>query len=147
MSYKPQLTINEIFLKSPVLKTFWDKTTILTKLETLVQSKLDPKIASNCKVANFNNGILILQASTPAWGHSLRFASSDLLSDLRKEMELCALKSIKITVEPDKKDYIQREITPIAPLTIFAKKELRKAAESLENLPQLQIALINLSNN
>ncbi len=108
------LTIAKLLTTTPILRELVKKVEELTKLNQVVRSQLDPKLAKHCKVHSYDNGILTLSTHSPVWGHTLRFSESDLLSRLRAYPEWCGLKSIRSRVLPPNAAEEPLEISPFA---------------------------------
>jgi hypothetical protein len=67
----------------------------------LKQNCATENLALHCAVSTIEEGILILHADTGNWASNLRFHSSALLQQLRRQAEYAGLKSIKIIVKPE----------------------------------------------
>ncbi len=132
-------------LTSPGLRPLVEKITLLTKLNRVVSQNLDPHLSQHCCVGNLREGILILTASSPTWGHQLRFSSMALLHKLRENPEWAGLKSIQTIVRPEESlpNTSQEHLTkPLA--SEKAAKHLSDSAKLLSS-PQLSQALLRLS--
>lgn len=102
-------TLNSLFLESPVLKGILEKADQLNKINAVVLTtlrKLGSPLANHCRVSNIRQNTLILTASTPTWGHQLRFTSQELLETLDKDpyfkqdLALRQIQKIEIEVFP-----------------------------------------------
>ncbi len=141
-------TVVEIFTHSPRLGLIVNKVEQLSKLNRLVHEKLDCNLAKYCRVANVRDGILILTTSSPATGHLLRFAISDLLTALRAEPEWCHLKSIKTQVHPLQPGTNTAAKPSYPPVTLSCsnREMVASIAQTIDN-PSLQQALHRLSQS
>lgn len=86
--------------QTPTLEHLLKKANEIRRLNQTLKTDLDPALAQHCKVANLNQGRLILATSSPAWNHQLRFSKGDLLSSLRKRPEWCGLVAIESFIQP-----------------------------------------------
>lgn len=68
------------------------------QLLCLIQQKLPKKIAQHCYFATMQGPELCISVDSPVWGSQLRFASPELLGQLRKQMP--AIGSIKVRTAP-----------------------------------------------
>jgi hypothetical protein len=141
-----KLSLTEIFTHSPHLCEMIKKVNQLSNLNRLIQQKLEPQLAQQCRLANYRQNILILSAATPAIGHLLRFAVPDLLMQLRQEVEWCHLAGIQVEVRPP----LIIALPVIAPhpapvLSPNSAAQIKEAAFSIDNV-SLKKALLRLSN-
>jgi hypothetical protein len=134
MQYKT-LSFTSLLQSSAEMQNFLGKVDALAQLNTLIASKLEPSLASNCRVANLRDGILILATTSPAWNHKLRFYSVDLLSELRSDPRWSGLKSIEIRV-----DYLPNTESASAP---GSKRGISISKENAELLSQLAETIAN----
>ncbi len=99
MEHQTQHSLSDIIKHLPLLQNYAHKLLILEKLECVIKKHLDPEFAKHCRVANLQNGILILTTTSVVWNHKLRFQKVDLLRKLRSEKKWCFIKSIKNIVQ------------------------------------------------
>lgn len=71
----------------------------LNKLNRAVQGILPAQMHPWCRVANFRQGILVLETANASWMMRLRYEQSSLLSALRAQI-LPSLTAIDITINP-----------------------------------------------
>lgn len=93
--HRPQAHI-DLFNKLSVDIT--GKANFLGKLNQQVKDIL-PHAEKTCRVANFRDGILVLECSSSAWATRLNYERQHLLSSLRKTM-LPSLMTIEIKINP-----------------------------------------------
>lgn len=136
----------EIMARSPVLQDFVSKSEKLTQLNRLVLKKLDPTLATQCRVTAFKNNILSITAVSPAFGHKLHFLSADLLSTLRQDPALMALKAIETKVQPDPPTSLDlnESALPRPRLNAKAAQCLQSIAQASAS-PKLKQSLLRLS--
>ncbi len=72
--------------------------TLVTELNSLLQSFLKQHNIEGCKIGNLQNGSLIVEIPNANWQMRLQFIRSELLTVLRQKSP--SLKSIKIRVNP-----------------------------------------------
>ena len=95
-----KISLTEILSSSSLFGKIVKKVEEISKLNTIVQEALDPKLAAYCRVANVRDGILILTTHSSSYGNLLRYAEVELLTRLRSDPNWCHLKSIKTCVRP-----------------------------------------------
>lgn len=71
----------------------------LNKLNRAVQGALPAQLHPWCRVANFRQGILVLETANASWLMRLRYEQSSLLSALRAQI-LPSLTAIDIRINP-----------------------------------------------
>lgn len=146
MEYK-NLTLNELFRTSLILREFAEKVEQLTKLNRKILSLLDPTLSKQCRVTSHRDGILILTTSSPAWGHTLRFSELELLTALRQHPEWAGLKAVRVQVRPEEKKLIsfnRQNLAGPTKLTQQAASLLQSAATEIAS-PLLREALLKLA--
>jgi len=75
------------------------RATALHKLNRAVKSILPAQLHPWCRVANFRQGILVIETANASWLMRLRYEQSNLLSALRAQI-LPSLTSIDIRINP-----------------------------------------------
>ena len=75
------------------------RATALNKLNRTVKSILPAQLHPWCRVANFRQGILVIEIANASWLMRLRYEQSSLLSALRAQI-LPSLTSIDIRINP-----------------------------------------------
>jgi len=74
-------------------------TSLITKLDMVLQSYLKQHSINGCRIGNIQNGSLTIESSTSIWLQRLQFIQSDLLTELRQHQP--SLIKIKIKVNPE----------------------------------------------
>lgn len=82
-----------------MLQTIQQRAVALNKLNRAVQGILPAQMHPWCRVANFRQGILVLETANASWMMRLRYEQSSLLSALRAQI-LPSLTAIDITINP-----------------------------------------------
>lgn len=82
-----------------MLQSIQQRAIALNKLNRAVQGILPAQMHPWCRVANFRQGILVLETANASWMMRLRYEQSSLLSALRAQI-LPSLTAIDITINP-----------------------------------------------
>ncbi|MGE9550958.1 DUF721 domain-containing protein [Erwinia amylovora] len=82
-----------------VLQSIQQRAIALNKLNRAVQGVLPAPLHPWCRVANFRQGILVLETANASWMMRLRYEQSSLLSALRAQI-LPSLTAIDIRINP-----------------------------------------------
>ena len=83
-----------------ILKNVQQRAVALLRLDRAVQALLPTPLQTFCRVANFRQGVLVLEVANASWLMRLRYEQSRLLSALRGEI-LPSLSSIDTRINPD----------------------------------------------
>jgi hypothetical protein len=114
----------------------------LSRLQRAVLQLLPADLAAHCKVLNLKNEILVLAAPSPAWAGRLRFATADLIKQLKCQFSL-EVRQVDLKIQQE-----NLEIQPvvIAPLHLSMRSAtlLAETAKTV-NHPPLQEALLRLA--
>lgn len=124
------------------LRNVQQRAVALLKLNRAVKALLPAPLQPWCRVANFRQGILILETGNASWMMRLRYEQSSLLSALRAEI-LPSLAAIDIRINPSlmaemaiktAKEEINQEVMadPAHP----ARKLSAESAAQLESLAE-----------
>ncbi|WP_428945194.1 DUF721 domain-containing protein [Pantoea sp. FN060301] len=82
-----------------MLQSIQQRAVALNKLNRAVQGVLPAQLHPWCRVANFRQGILVLETANASWLMRLRYEQSSLLSALRAQI-LPSLTAIDIRINP-----------------------------------------------
>ncbi|MFC0142290.1 DUF721 domain-containing protein [Erwinia mallotivora] len=82
-----------------MLESIQQRAVVLNKLNRAVQGILPAQLHPWCRVANFRQGILVLETANANWMMRLRYEQSSLLSALRAQI-LPSLTAIDIRINP-----------------------------------------------
>jgi hypothetical protein len=96
-------------------------TSLITKLDIVLQRFLKQHSINGCRVGNIENGTLIIESPTSIWLQRLQFVRSDILTELRQHHS--SIISIKVKVNPD--------LAKINPSHSKTKTLVKKRAEKM----------------
>ncbi|WP_434358398.1 DciA family protein [Parasalinivibrio latis] len=118
----------------------------ISRLNKALHGCLPGDAANHCRIANFRDGILVIEAESPSWGMRLNFERINLISALRAG-PLPSLMSIEVKVNPtvakpvarEEKQANPRKIsdTAAAYLKMVAENAPDKVKERLEAIAAL----------
>lgn len=94
---RPETTQN--LLKKKSIQHLHQHALELSRLNQLVSTLLPEATAKHCRVANYRNGILILECGSSAWVTRLNYDRLHILASLRRQL-LPSLMTIEIKVNP-----------------------------------------------
>jgi hypothetical protein len=77
---------------------YQQSTSLITKLDMVLQSYLKQHNIEGCRIGNIENGTLIIESPSSIWLQRLQFIRSELLSELRHQYP--SIVNIKIKVNP-----------------------------------------------
>lgn len=107
-------------------------TSLITKLNSLLQSYLKQHNIQGCRIGNLQNGSLIIEIADATWLIRLQFIQSELLSLLRKQSP--GLRKIEFKVNPTLK-------VSSNPLKRKPKKVIKRAAKMSNDVAHSFLAL------
>lgn len=82
-----------------MLQSIQQRAIALNKLNRAVQGVLPAQMHPWCRVANFRQGVMVIETANASWMMRLRYEQSSLLSALRAQI-LPSLTSIDIRINP-----------------------------------------------
>ncbi|MGL5291851.1 MAG: DUF721 domain-containing protein [Vibrionaceae bacterium] len=103
----------------------------LSQLDQKIKMLLSPALAKNCRVANYRDNTLIIQASSASWATRFQYEQQTLTDQLRQSY-LPHLKQIKITVNPE---LALAQIESFR--SLHKKKQLQISEQTADNLLKL----------
>lgn len=105
----------------------------LREFDQQLKAVLDQKLLDHCKVANYQDGCLVICADNPSSATLLRFQVPELIEKLRHQPGLGQLSSIKcqIEIKQEKENIKLADVWPVSEAIIT---ELKASAGSLSNL-------------
>jgi hypothetical protein len=83
------------------LQFIYRKLNALRAIEEKIQPYIPEDIRDFCRLANLENGVLKFAVPSSMWGTRLRYCSSELLDNLRKNKHFSQLHSIIYYIEPE----------------------------------------------
>ncbi|MDF7670546.1 DciA family protein [Orbaceae bacterium ESL0721] len=98
-SNRPQILVS-ILDHADGLSQIHKQTIALAKLTRMVKTLLPSPLNEHCRVANYRQGLLILEVSSASWLSRLKYEQSDLILGIRQKL-LPALSSIQYKINPD----------------------------------------------
>lgn len=129
------MTYHILKSEGKTLAEIYSRLESLKKLQALFAQYVDPLVAKHCSPTLIEKDCLILIADNGHWATQMRFHIPDLLANLRKHPELCALKSIQCKTRPNpleslRKKMIKRKMKKISYLTA---QEILKNASNIQD--------------
>lgn len=91
--------LDTLFDDADLLRNVQQRAIALLKLNKAVKALLPKQLHSYCRVANYRQGVLVLEVANASWLVRLRYEQPMLLSALRTEI-LPSLASIDIKINP-----------------------------------------------
>lgn len=145
MSRPPAHTLQSfasLVQKNPELRSLLQTAARLNILQGILDAQLEPAARSQCRVASFQNGMLLLILGDAAWATRLRYRQHKLLASLQRAPAFSGLTRILFKVSPIPFEK-PRTAQPLS-LPKRAALELKEAATSIEH-PKLRAALERLA--
>ncbi|MCO6548796.1 MAG: DUF721 domain-containing protein [Gilliamella sp.] len=100
MRYNEPQMLTSILAQNFSLSKIQDRTNALNSLAKVVNDLLPSPMNQQCRVANYRQGVIILEVSTAGWLTRLKYEQSNLISEIRKNI-LPSLSSIQYQINPD----------------------------------------------
>lgn len=145
---KSKLTIDCLFNSdNELLKDLTEKVYLLTALNEIFQEIIDPSLRGHCKVANVNNGQIIIEVASPAWGTQLRYRFPEILHQLRQRRGFEGLSGIDYYIKPQEVE-TKPKVKPTNNMRITkdSSEALKACAEDIEH-PGLKNILEKLASH
>lgn len=142
-------SLNSLFEQNTFLNNFQDKSLSLSQLHLIIMQLLPEQLHAHCQVANYRQGVLIIEVSSASWLTRLRYEQETLMSLLRQQ-HLTGLSSIQYKITPSigeqkhtlhssRPVYHNQKISPQSAIALLSLAE--KAS------PRLKESLIKLAKN
>ena len=100
---------------------YQQSTSLITKLDIVLQRFLKQHSISGCRIGNIENGSLIIETPTSIWLQRLQFIRSDILTELRQHHS--SIINIKVKVNPN--------LAKVNPIHSKTKKLVKKRAQKM----------------
>ena len=100
MRYNEPQMLTSILSQQTCLSEIKEKTFALNKLADVINELLPSLLRQQYRIANYRQGVLVLEVSSASWLTRLRYEQSNLLSGIRKQI-LPSLSSIQYKINPD----------------------------------------------
>ena len=101
---KPPQDLSQLLLQQGQLPSIAEKAELLLHLDHHVKQVITGPVTEQLKVANFRQGVLVIETSTAAWAARINFQKPKLLQQLQTET-LPMLSAIEVKVNPSLKMY------------------------------------------
>nr|WP_086938442.1 DciA family protein [Thaumasiovibrio occultus] len=86
-------------LERGTLSEITERAKLLDQLGKKVKSCVSPSLGSHLRIANYRDGLLILEVSSPSWAQRVNFERFTIMEQLRRDM-LPSLTTIEVKVNP-----------------------------------------------
>ena len=91
--------LTSLLSQGALLSKIKDRTIALSQLTKIIDELLPPPLIQQYRVANYRQGVLILEVSSASWLTRLKYEQSNLLSGIRQKI-LPSLSSIQYKINP-----------------------------------------------
>lgn len=91
--------LTSLLSQGALLSKIKDRTIALSQLTKIIDELLPPPLIQQYRVANYRQGVLILEVSSASWLTRLKYEQSNLLSGIRQKI-LPSLFSIQYKINP-----------------------------------------------
>jgi hypothetical protein len=118
----------------------------LKMIDARLQAGLPPAISPHCRAADLKEGTLIIHADSPAWAMRLRYETPTILSFLRQDRALRALRALQIRVSLPEEGRVSAWRRPPPRLSEAAAACLASSAQAMTD-QRLRAALQRLARN
>ena len=143
--------LNSLLLQEALLSKIQERIVALNQLTKVIDELLPSSLNKQYRVANYRQGVLVLEVSSASWLTRLRYEQSKLLSGIRKQI-LPSLSSIQYKINPDISSQhskmindSSKSVTITRALSLQSATYLSALAESAPD--RLKKQLIKLANH
>ena len=91
--------LTSLLSQGALLSKIKDRTIALSQLTKIIDELLPPPLIQQYRVANYRQGVLILEVSSASWLTRLKYEQGNLLSGIRQKI-LPSLSSIQYKINP-----------------------------------------------
>ena len=91
--------LTSLLSQGALLSKIKERTVALSQLTKIIDELLPPPLIQQYRVANYRQGVLILEVSSASWLTRLKYEQSNLLSGIRQKI-LPSLSSIQYKINP-----------------------------------------------
>ncbi|SFM21150.1 hypothetical protein SAMN05216217_10238 [Halopseudomonas yangmingensis] len=134
----------DLLLNGRTLKSLVSQARQLQRLQTLLETRLEPAAREHCRVASLRDGVLRLVVTDSHWATRLRYQQKRLIRDLQAFTEFGTLNKIQCKVQPP---LIRKQPPgPVMRHSATAADSLQETAEQISD-PQLRAALERLARH
>ena len=148
-SSSPEKTLTHILQHDPesVLAFIQNKILQITKLNQIWQAEISLDLAAHSRVANFREGLLIIECASAAWATRFRYLLTELSEKLTKYPELRDLTHIQWNIQPHFHTHSPKPRRTTAPALSSTSAQLLKNAAHHIKLKSLQEALLRIAQH
>jgi hypothetical protein len=141
-------TLNRTISSGKSLNSLREKLKSQEDLLERIRTLLTPPLHDHCVWSVLNKGELILFTDSPAWASRLRYLSSNLQQQLRREG--LSIRRVLVKVSLSNKEYLQksgaRNLRRANPISQSNAQLLRSIAQTVDD-PSLKASLERLSKH
>ncbi|NRD75847.1 DUF721 domain-containing protein [Shewanella sp. VB17] len=125
---KPPQDLSQLLHQRGQLPNIAEKAELLMHLEHYVKKVLTGPVSEQLKVANFRQGVLVIETTTAAWAARINFQKANILQQLQAET-LPMLSAIQVKVNPSLLMYAARATKNNNQITKIAATHIEALAE------------------
>lgn len=118
MRYNEPEILTSIFTKTSSLSQIQERINALSKLTYAVNELLPSPLKQQCRIANYRQGVLVIQVSSASWLTRLKYEQSNLLSTLRQKL-LPSLSSIQYQIDPNMTVKVSQQVDSVKNVPIL----------------------------
>ena len=135
---------NDLLRTNTTLKRLYAQAKAVERLQSLVETQLEPAAREHCKVASLADGVLRFVVSSSHWATRLRYQQKRLVRQLQAYKEFATLTKIHCKVHPP----LVKKAPPVRTMrrSSVAAEHLQETAEQVTD-PNLRAALQKLASH
>lgn len=127
---KPPQDLSQLLHQSGKLPDLAEKAELLLYLDQHVKQMIAGPVAEQLKVANFRQGVLVVETTSAAWAARINFQKPKLLAQLQAET-LPILTAIEVKVNPRLAMYDVKPKLAHKEMSAAAAEHINAAAETI----------------
>ena len=128
---KPPQDLSQLLHQRGQLPNIAEKAELLIHLDNYVKQVLTGPVSEQLKVANFRQGVLVIETTTAAWAARINFQKTKVLQQLQAET-LPMLSAIEVKVNPSLLMYVTKAKVNHNQITQTAASHIEALAEHTE---------------
>ena len=128
---KPPQDLSQLFHQRGQLPNIAEKAELLMHLDHYVKQLLTGPVSEQLQVANFRQGVLVIETTTAAWAARINFQKAKILQQLQAET-LPMLSAIEVKVNPSLLMYVTKAKENNNQITQTAASHIEALAEHVE---------------
>ena len=135
---------NDLLRTNITLKHLYAQAKNLERLQSLLDTQLEPAAREHCKVASCSDGVLRMVVSSSHWATRLRYQQKRLIRQLQAYKEFATLTKMHCKVQPP----LVKKAPPVRTMrrSQVAAEHLQVTADQVTD-PQLRSALEKLARH